>query len=74
MKIEPFPWLRDYYVDMNKLYSELTLETIENKVFGQCSEKLKDYKEMFCSDGRQKSFDKGRPGNGENHPREESWL
>ena len=35
MKIEPFPWLRDYYVDMNKLYTELILEKIENEVLGE---------------------------------------
>ena len=34
MKIEPFPWLRDYYLDMNKLYTELILEKIENELLG----------------------------------------
>ena len=54
MKIEPFPWLRDYYIDMNKLYTELILEKIENEVLGVSRRTLKDYKEMFESDDRDK--------------------
>ena len=56
MKIEPFPWLRDYYVDMNKLYTELTLEKIENEdVMRECSSILKGLcKEMFEREGRLK--------------------
>ena len=47
MKIEPFPWLRDYYLDMNKLYTELILEKIENEVLGVKRLTLRSYKEMF---------------------------
>ena len=35
MKMEPFPWLQDYYIDMTKLYTELILEKIENEVLGE---------------------------------------
>ena len=59
MKIEPFPWLLDYYVDMDELYTELTLEKIENKVVGPSNQKLKDYKDMFSSDVRYKVLMKG---------------
>ena len=64
MKIEPFPWLRGYYVDMNKLYTELTLEKIENEVLGARTRRLKDYEGMFVSYGRDKILIKGDPGMG----------
>ena len=48
MKIEPFPWLREYYVDMNKLYTELILEKIENEVLGVKRLTLRGYNEMFA--------------------------
>ena len=64
MKIEPFPWLRDYYVDMNKLYTELILEKIENELLIVRRGRLKDYKGMFGSDGRDKILIKGDPGMG----------
>ena len=64
MKIEPFPWLRDYYVDMTKLYTELILENIENGVLGENVWTLKDYKEMFTFNGRHKILIKGDPGMG----------
>ena len=64
MKIEPFPWLRDYYVDMNKLYTELILEKIENEVLGARRQRLKDYKGMFGSCGRDKILIKADPGMG----------
>ena len=64
MKIEPFPWLRDYYVDMNKLYTELTLEKIENDVYGVNGRTLKGYEEMFDAEGRDKILMKGDPGMG----------
>ena len=64
MKIKPFPWLRDYYVDMNKLYTELILEKIENEVLWVKKVILKDYKEMFDSNGRNKILIKGDPGMG----------
>ena len=74
MKMEPFPWLRDYYVDMNKLYTELTLEKIENELLIVRRGRLKDYKGMFGSYGRDKILIKADPGMGENHPREESGV
>ena len=72
MKIEPFPWLRDYYVDMNKLYTELTLERIENEVFGVQMLTLQGYEEMFerksrlkmIRSERNKILLKGDPGMG----------
>ena len=66
MKIEPFPWLRDYYVDMRKLYTELTLEKLENEVLWVRKVTLKDYKEMFDSNGRDKILIKADPGMGKN--------
>ena len=64
MKMEPFPWLRDYYVDMNKLYTELIPEKLENEVLWVQKVTLKDYKEMFDSNGRNKILIKGDPGMG----------
>ena len=64
MKIEPFPWLRDYYIDMNKLYTELILEKIENEVLGENRKALKCYQEMFNSDDRHKILIKADPGMG----------
>ena len=74
MKIEPFPWLRDYFVDMNKLYTELILEEIENTIFGQNTKKLANYEKMFeCrssaigeenTSDRNKILIKGDPGMG----------
>ena len=64
MKIEPFPWLRDYYIDMNKLYTELILEKIENELYGVRGRTLNDYQQMFHSDGRDKILIKGDPGMG----------
>ena len=64
MKIEPFPWLRDYYIDMNKLYTELTFEKIENELLGVRRRRLKDYETMFDSNVRDKILIKGDPGMG----------
>ena len=54
MKVEPFPWLRAYYVDMNKLYTELTLEKIEKEVLGEKKVILQGYEGMFIVNGRDK--------------------
>ena len=43
MKIEPLPWLPDYFVDMSEVYTELNLEQIENKAQGEIFIRLKDY-------------------------------
>ena len=64
MKIEPFPWLRDYYVDMTKLYTELILEKIENDVIRENKRTLKVYQEIFHSTGQNKILIKGDPGMG----------
>ena len=47
MKIEVAPWIRDYVVDVDDLYAELSLEKIHNKPFGTVDEKLKHYRELF---------------------------
>ena len=47
MKIEVAPWIRDYVVDMEELYSELTLEKIKNKPYGPVGRILDHYREMF---------------------------
>ena len=47
MKIEPAPWIKDYLVDMDDLYTELSLEKIDNKPFGRERRKLENYKELF---------------------------
>ena len=47
MKIEPAPWIKDYLVDMDDLYSELTLEKMDNKPYGEIRRKLDNYKELF---------------------------
>ena len=47
MKIEPAPWIKDYLVDMDDLYSELTLEKIDNKAHRQVRRKLENYKQLF---------------------------
>ena len=47
MKIEVAPWIRDYVVDMDDLYTELTLEKLKNKPTGREAKTVKDYKELF---------------------------
>ena len=47
MKIEVAPWIREYVTDMDNLYSELTLEKLDNKPSGNESKKLDTYKELF---------------------------
>ena len=51
MKIEVAPWIREYVTDMENLYSELTLEKLDNKPFGSGSKKLDTYKELFVNPG-----------------------
>ena len=46
MKIEVAPWIRDYVVDMEELYTELALEKI-NKPARQDVETLTHYSELF---------------------------
>ena len=47
MKIEMAPWIESYTVDMEDLYTELSLEQIENKPTGPISEKLDNYAQLF---------------------------
>ena len=47
MKIEVAPWIEDYVVDMDKLYTELELENVRNKPTGTETLTLKNYNEMF---------------------------
>ena len=46
--MEPVPWIRDYVVDMEELYTELTLEKIDDKLFQQEHLQLENYKELFA--------------------------
>ena len=57
MKIEPFPWLEGYLINMDELYTELTLEKVEMKLLGEDRKKLRRYNEMF---DRNKSKHKNR--------------
>ena len=47
MKIEMPPWDESYNVNMDELYSELTLEQMENKPKGPTSVKLDSYMQLF---------------------------
>ena len=46
--MEPAPWIRDYLVDMEELYTELTLEKVEGKLIQQEHLQLENYKELFA--------------------------
>ena len=45
--MEVAPWIKDYVVDMDDLYTELSVEQIDNKPIGEENTRLKDYKELF---------------------------
>ena len=47
MKMELAPWIKDYEVEMDKLYCELTLEQLEKQLSGVKGQRLTDYKELF---------------------------
>ena len=49
MKIEMVPWAKSCTVDMDELYTELTLEQIENKPTGQIPVKLDNYAQLFTT-------------------------
>ena len=51
MKIEVAPWIKEYLTDVDDLYSELTLEKLENKPFEYQRQKLDTYKELFTDQG-----------------------
>ena len=73
MKIEVAPWIKEYVTDMDDLYSELTLEKLENKPLEYQRQRLDTYKELFAeqalSEKRRKApskkiLFKGEPGIG----------
>ena len=47
MKIEVAPWIQEYVTDMDDLYTDLTLEKLNDKACGQLREELKNYQELF---------------------------
>ena len=47
MKIEVAPWIKDYVVDMDDLYTELSLEEVQNKPTGDEAQILASYKDVF---------------------------
>ena len=47
MKIQPFPWFEGYLIDMDELFTELTLEKIEKKLLHEEVRTLEGYIEMF---------------------------
>ena len=60
MRIEMAPWQKGYTVAMDELYTELTLEKIDNKPTGPEGQVLDDYQELFIesevsSNGQQTS-------------------
>ena len=48
MKIEVAPWIRDYVVDMEDLYTEVVLEKLDYKLTGEVRRVLSDYSELFA--------------------------
>ena len=48
MKIEVAPWIRDYMVNMEDLYTEVALEKLDYKPMGEHKTVLSDYKELFA--------------------------
>ena len=46
--MEPAPWIKEYLVDMEQLYTELTLEKTDGKLFQQEHIQLENYKELFA--------------------------
>ena len=73
MKIEVAPWIKEYVTDVDDLYSELTLEKLENKPFEYQRQKLDTYKDLFTDQGQsekrrkapsKKILFKGEPGMG----------
>ena len=66
MKIEVAPWIRDYVTNMEELYSELTLEKLNNMAYGREYKTLEKYILMFeyTSVPCKKILIKGDPGIG----------
>ena len=49
MKMEPAPWIRDYVVDMEELYTELELQKINHRLYCEEHVKLENYRELFIT-------------------------
>ena len=66
MKIEVAPWIRDYVVEMQELYCQLTLEKIFYKAFGKKSIAIEHYQVFFEEHAQvpNKILAKGDPGIG----------
>ena len=54
--MEPYPWLKGFCIDMDELYTELSLEKIERKLFGEETWTLRTYEDMFNCDESQHEF------------------
>ncbi len=68
-RIEVAPWIQDYVVDMDELYSELIVETMTSKLKGPEYKKLESYQQMFEAETHSgsksvKILGKGNPGMG----------
>ena len=47
MKIEVAPWIKDYVSEMDDLYTDLTLEKVDDRLLSEGHTELSDYKEVF---------------------------
>ena len=47
MKIEVAPWIKAYATKMDDLYTELTLEKVDDKPTGECERKLNHYSDVL---------------------------
>ena len=70
-RIEMAPWAKAYTVDMKDIYTDLTLEKIENQPTGPEGKRVQDYKELFQEEidpkerkPPKKVLFKGEPGSG----------
>ena len=66
MKIEVAPWIKDYVVEMQELYCEVTLEKVAYRAFGKEKIKIGTYKILFDKNAPvpNKILAKGDPGMG----------
>ena len=66
MKIEVAPWIKDYMVEMQELYCEVTLEKVAYRAFGKEKIKIDTYKILFDKNDPvpNKILAKGDPGMG----------
>ena len=47
MKMEVAPWIKDYVVTMEKIYTEVTLEIIDNEPAAEKTTRIDNYRELF---------------------------